>query len=353
MAHIRWVFRDPVDVKSGYLRVKVAFYHRKRTARRNFSLEGYFEAVRAYLPSSIEPSIVVAPCASRGVVRRVVNMIDASLRQADVNHVTGDIHYVTYLLKRKRTILTIADCRFENMQSVVRRTLLKWFWYDLPVYRASVVTVISEYTKQRLLTHVRCDPDKIRVIPVCISQHFKAQPKPFNSEYPTLLQVGTAPNKNLDRVCAAIADMRCHLRIVGPLSMKQRDCLASYGIDYSNICDLSEEEVVREYVASDIVTFVSTYEGFGMPILEANCVGRPVVTSRVTSMPEVAADAACLVDPFDTASIRAGIQRVANDERYRERIVENGFRNQLRFGPEVIADRFLSLYNEIAADVVS
>ena len=67
-----------------------------------------------------------------------------------------------------------------------------------------------------------------------------------------------------------------------------------------------------------MLTFVSTYEGFGLPILESQATGRPVVTSNVSSMPEVAGDAACLVNPYDADSIREGILRVINDDAYRK-----------------------------------
>ena len=88
-------------------------------------------------------------------------------------------------------------------------------------------------------------------------------------------------------------------------------------IEYENWSNLSLDEVVRKYQQCDLLTFCSTYEGFGMPIVEANVVGRPVVTSDISSMPEVAGNAACLVDPFDSASIRSGIRRVIKDIDYR------------------------------------
>ncbi len=71
---------------------------------------------------------------------------------------------------------------------------------------------------------------------------------------------------------------------------------------------LTIDEVVDQYHKCDLVSFVSTYEGFGMPIVEANAIGRPVFTATVASMPEVAADAACLVDPFDVQAIRNGVR---------------------------------------------
>jgi glycosyltransferase involved in cell wall biosynthesis len=96
-----------------------------------------------------------------------------------------------------------------------------------------------------------------------------------------------------------------------------------------------------------MVIFASTYEGFGLPIIEANAVGRPVVTSDIYSMPEVAGDAACLVNPFDVSNIRTGVLRVIQDESYRRKLIENGFKNVERFKPNAIAQQYLELYKEL------
>ena len=87
-----------------------------------------------------------------------------------------------------------------------------------------------------------------------------------------------------------------------------------------------------------------------MPILEAQTVGRPVVTSGVSSMPEVAGDAACLVDPTDVAAIRAGVQRVIDDTTFRATLVERGFENVKRFGSEAVARQYADLYAEVLRD---
>ena len=82
-------------------------------------------------------------------------------------------------------------------------------------------------------------------------------------------------------------------------------------------------------------------------------VGRPVVTSNLWSMPEVAGNAACLVDPLDVASIRAGICRVIQDSAYRERLVEAGFENVKRFQVETIAAQYANLYRSVYAELNS
>ena len=86
-----------------------------------------------------------------------------------------------------------------------------------------------------------------------------------------------------------------------------------------------------------------------MPIVEANVVGRPVVTSDISSMPEVAGNAACLVDPFDSASIRSGIRRVIKDVDYRSKLIANGRVNAERFDANNIAEQYLAIYKEMEA----
>jgi len=105
--------------------------------------------------------------------------------------------------------------------------------------------------------------------------------------------------------------------------------------------------MVQQYVDADILTFVSTYEGFGMPIVEANVVGRPVLTSNISSMPEVAGDAACLVDPFDVNSIREGLLKIIQDDNYRNNLIEKGKVNAQRFNPSFIAKMYLDIYKKI------
>ena len=151
----------------------------------------------------------------------------------------------------------------------------------------------------------------------------------------------------MERLAKALNGVPCHMRIVGKVSDEQTAALQRFEIDYSCVSNISDEEIVDEYRQCDMLAFVSTHEGFGMPIVEAHATGRAVVTSDILSMPEVAGGAACLVDPFDVSSIREGILKIINDSAYCDRIVRRGFENVERFRPETIARQYVDIYNEL------
>ena len=127
--------------------------------------------------------------------------------------------------------------------------------------------------------------------------------------------------------------------------------LKNFGVEYTNRIGLSDEQLVERYREADMVSFVSTHEGFGMPIIEAQCIERVCITSNCSSMPEVAGGGACLVDPFDVQSIRQGIQRLISDSDYRNEIIDKGRANRERFNPVAIAQQFDDLYKKIHVSV--
>jgi len=166
---------------------------------------------------------------------------------------------------------------------------------------------------------------------------------------PELLLIGTNWNKNLDRVIQSLRGVRCRARIIGNLSEAQIKSLRDQQVEFSVAGRLSDAEVLDEYRRCDALIFASLEEGFGLPILEAQSVGRVVVTSDRSSMPEVAGGGAELVDPTSTESIRGGILRIIHDEAHRKALIERGFENVLRFDASRVAEQYAAIYREIAA----
>jgi len=216
------------------------------------------------------------------------------------------------------------------------------------VHSASFVTTISEAAKETIIRNLGFDPGTIVVIPVAVSDAFQPVSKEFNRIYPRILQVGTASNKNLVRAVEALQGIPCKLVIVGEINEHVRELIGQFEIDVENHMNLGAQELLQQYIVSDMVLFASTFEGFGMPIVEAQRIGRSVVTSNISSMPEVAGAGACLVDPLSVASIREGILKVIQDTRFRERIIADGFVNSQRFDPNEIAGQYLKIYQSLA-----
>lgn len=325
--------------------MRITYYHR-HPQDGNFSIERVFKEVRKALPQQINYKVTMSRYPSKGFLPRAYNILEAAFRQGHVNHITGDVHFLTYLL-HKKTVLTIHDCATLERLHGIRKKLFFLLWYWLPEKRSKIITVISSSTKRELLRYINCNPEKIRVIPDCISEDFKPTPYTFNTRKPRILQVGTGKNKNILLLAEALKGSNCHLRIIGKLSEKQIETLKIFHIEYSSVANISDREIVKEYQKCDMLVFVSTYEGFGLPILEAQATGRPVVTSNLSSMPEVAGDGALLVDPHDVASVSDGIKEVVSSAFTRERLIADGLENVKRFAPDIIAGQYLRLYEQL------
>lgn len=328
-------------------KMQTVFFFRKANAPWHHSIEELFETIITSLPPSVSPSRYVMKKNSTGLWNRVLNTIDAACHQGEVNHITGDVHYIAILMKKQKTILTIHDLRILSSGGGLRTAVIKLFWFTLPARRVRYITVISEFIKRELIAATGIHPSKVLVVHDCISPGIRPSPREFNSARPVILQIGTTPNKNLHKVIPALKGLDVKLSIIGKLTAEHSAMLDENRIAYENYFNLSYEEVLDKYRNADLVLFASSYEGFGLPVLEANAIGRPVIAGNNTSLPEVAGDAALLINAENTEEIRQAVTRVISDELLRMKLVSNGFENIKRFHPGIIGQKFAAIYEQI------
>ncbi len=311
------------------------------------SIEEQFFAMQKELPKGIEYKNIFAKKHSKGLFKRLFITFQLAFNQGDINHITGDIHFVTLFLKKKKTILTVHDINSVLKGNGLKYKILRFFWFIMPFARVKYITVISDFTKKQILDEFKVNPKKIIVIPDCVSPEIKFSEKKFNKEKPNILQIGTKPNKNLPNLITALEDISCQLTIIGKLTKEQIQLLQKCNIDYENKYNLDYSEIIDAYKKADIVTFVSTYEGFGVPILEAQATGRVVITSNFSPMKDVAGAGALLVNPQSVESIRKGIMRIISNEELRNKITGAGQKNVRKYSAKNVAVKYAELYRKI------
>ena len=324
--------------------LKIVLICRKRCEGRN-SIEELFTSIAGELKKHNE--VIEYELGSRwnmvSDMRRLRNF------DADIYHVVGDVHYFVMLLFGKKSVLTIHDINhYLNDLRGIKSLIYKWIWLIWPICCANSVTVISTETKLNIIRHLGSHlgflEDKILVIENCVSHDFKVFNRPFHNAYPSILHIGTSLHKNLHRLIEALKGIKCQLILVGKLDRSLKEILNECDIDYINRFNLSHQEICQQYVNCDIVSFISLAEGFGMPIIEAQASGRPVITSDLSPMREIAGIGACLVDPNDIMQIRQGILKIITNSVYRNNQVKHGLENVKRFSPCTISNQYQKLY---------
>ena len=319
-------------------------YHQRLPADGHVSIERLFDGIRGELAPEWQVNVSVSPHPSRGVIPRLKNLKAVSGLQADIHHIVGDVHYLAFGLPGDRLVLTIHDCAALERLKGWRLEALRQVWFVLAMRRAAVVTTISETTKQELRRWVGDLADKVVVIPNCVRAEFQPVPKTFDSRCPVILQVGTGWNKNVVGVARALIGTPCRLEIVGQLDSFQRAALEASHVSYRELGRISDEDLLEAYRRCDLVVFASHYEGFGLPILEAQAIGRPVVTSNLSSMPEAAGKGAILLDPMEPQAIHHAVKSIIHEVGLRERLILDGFENVARYRPDIVARRYEEVY---------
>jgi glycosyltransferase involved in cell wall biosynthesis len=337
------------------MRAKVTWIKRQQRANSNHSIERCFAAIesgfRAGEELAIDLNTEVVPLATSGVWSMVKNCIATWKIRTDLAHITGDINYVVPFVRANKRLLTVHDVGHvqDPKHSKFKRWFLLLIWFRIPLRFTDTVICVSEQSLERLNRLVPAARGQRRVvIPAAILEPAAALtvPCPFDTEKPVVLQIGSAPHKNLRRAWKACAKLDCHLAIVGSETDEIRELQSSCALSHSIHSTVSDEALEQLYRHCDAVVFVSTHEGFGMPLIEAQVFGKPCVTSAIEPMKSNAGDGAFLVDPIDTGDIREALRRALTDTAAIEEVVKKGRENAKRFSGIEVARLHARVYAE-------
>ena len=281
-------------------------------------------------------------------------------------------HYVLPPLVTCRSVVTIHDCiHLMFPQYLPSRAALTYARTSIALAsrRATRVLTVSESSKRDILRFVDIPADKIDVIYNAYDERFGVEPREedvervrerYQLQDAFVLYAGNVkPHKNLERLIDAFDLVRKrgleHLKLVLIGDEISKYAALRRAVHHHQLHKyvrflgyLPEETLAVMYRLAGVFVFPSLYEGFGLPPLEAMASGTPVVTSNVSSLPEVAGDAAVLVDPYHPEAIADGIERVLCDEALRRDLRAKGLARAQQFSWEASARRVREIYGEAA-----
>ncbi|MEM2057462.1 MAG: glycosyltransferase family 1 protein [Candidatus Bathyarchaeia archaeon] len=301
-------------------------------------------------------------------------------QEADIFHVVDHSYaHLVYWLKRagKSVVVTCHDLiNFfypENLYSRARLpsvAMTLWKFSVQGMRRADHIITVSYCTARDVKQLLHIKPERITVIPDAVDSQFRPLPKEevesfrqqhgLSRETICLLHVGTVQERKniftILRVLEAlkIRELPVHLWKTGEdFTAEQKAFIQNRGLQGSvtYLGRVDKHVLVQVYNAADILLFPSLYEGFGMPVLEAMACGTPVITSNVSSLPEVAGDAAILVEPMDVRAMVEAIVHIWNDPDYRSYLIKKGFDRVKRFTWETVAKQVAEIYEKVRSRV--
>ncbi len=283
-------------------------------------------------------------------------------------------HYVLPPLIRCPAVVTIHDCIHLMFPQYLPNRLAPYYarvfmWWA--AHRSARVLTVSEASKHDILRFFRIPPEKVTVIHNAIDDRFR-QPPPDEEAYrirerfqlhePFVLYAGNVkPHKNLERLIEALHQLHTNgfddlkLLIIGNDISKYatlRRAVHAHNLHkYVRFLGFVPDQTLAIlYRLASVFVFPSLYEGFGLPPLEAMASGTPVVTSNVSSLPEVVGSAAVLVDPTDPRAIAEGIAHVLYGRELREDLRRKGLERAGHFSWERAAREVRAIYGAVARE---
>ena len=259
-------------------------------------------------------------------------------------HITGDCHYVGILLAGKIVTHTYHDFNYLSTLNGLKYLIYNFLWVTLPVLFSKNVVFISPFTKDQAIRYNSRYKNKGVMIYNCVPEFVKKSCK-NDSTKKKILAFNTGVQKNINTLINSLKDFKdIELHLIGKaLSLDYPRNIKIYS--YSSI---SHEKLEFLYSCSDLLWFASIHEGFGMPVIEAQQVGIPVITSNNSSLKWVSGNGAFFVNnPLDLEENKLAITKVLNDTEIREKLIFEGKENIKRFSISKFKKDYDNFFNDI------
>ncbi len=276
-------------------------------------------------------------------------------RYRDVKcNIKGIFHSSYYRLpynRKLKIITTVHDFTYEKYVSGPAKWVHTW-QKNRAIKNSDIVICVSQNTANDLMQYCPIDSSKIRVVHNGVSSSYFSIPELQLSDSNNVIFVGARNGyKNFGYAVKSIAHMpHLNLHIVGGgiLNKSEKKLLDKYLPNrYQWLGRLSDQELNIAYNSAYALLYPSSYEGFGIPILEAMRAGCPVIAVNISSIPEVAGDAAILVD---SPSIDSFVEALKSIPLLRNELILKGFNQVNKFSWERCFEETLSVYNELSND---
>ncbi len=228
---------------------------------------------------------------------------------------------------------------------------------------ADKIVAISKNTKKELVSFLKIPKEKIKVIYLGVSKNYrtiknKAVLKKIQKKYcldrPFIFYSGSiSPRKNLKRLILSFEKIKnkfnLDLVITGNKAWnnKEEEQMIKENPRIKVLGCIPQRDLIHLYNLAEVYLYISLYEGFGLPILEAQACGCPVITSNISSMPEVAEKGALLVNPYSVNEIARAMKKVLENKKLRKKLINEGYKNVKRFSWKKCAKETLKICKEV------
>jgi len=281
--------------------------------------------------------------------------LDFVLRDSDIFHASNLVHHAP---SRARLTATVHDLTafFTPEVHTVGNVRADHVFAERILKRAHGLIAVSEHTRQDTIRLLKIPPERITTIHSGVPETF-FDAVPVGRERPFVLYVGTIePRKNLETLLDGWKQLKPSLRgefelvFVGPVGWSAETTFARIRAEATYLGYVPEADLSGLVAGAAAFVYPSLYEGFGFPVVQAMAAGTPVITSNVSCLPEIAGDAALLIDPRSTAELTGAICRILQSETLRADLISRGRVRAQRYRWENCAEQSLEFFRKIASD---